>query len=122
MIVLDTTVLVDLLRGHQPALAYLRGLADVPRCSEVTRVEVLRGIGAGQRTAVERLMATLDWVSVDEAIARRAGELGRQYRRSHQGLGAADLLIGATAQHLGAELATSNVRHYPMFPRLRPPY
>lgn len=120
--VLDTTVLIDLLRGYQPALTFLLGLSDVPACSEVTRAEVLRGVGDEERTGVERLMAALAWVPVDEAISRRAGDLGQRYRRSHQRLGAADLLIAATAQYLTADLATSNVRHYPMFPGLRPPY
>jgi predicted nucleic acid-binding protein len=43
VIVLDTTVLIDLLRGHEPALAYLRSLDEVPACSEITRVELMRG-------------------------------------------------------------------------------
>ena len=58
---------------------------------------------------------------VDEQIARRAGGLGRTYRRSHL-LASADLVIGATAQELSAELATANVRHFPMFEGLEPPY
>jgi hypothetical protein len=56
---------------------------------------------------------------VDERIACRAGELGRRYRRSHPGLALADLLIAATALELAQPLATLNVRHFPMFPRLR---
>jgi len=59
---------------------------------------------------------------VDESIARRAGELGRRWRTSQRSLSLADLVIGSTAIEFGAELATSNVRHYPMFPNLRPPY
>jgi predicted nucleic acid-binding protein len=34
----------------------------------------------------------------------------------------ADLVIGATALELGLPLASLNVRHFPMFPRLKPPY
>jgi predicted nucleic acid-binding protein len=48
--------------------------------------------------------------------------MGRQWRRSHPGISTADLVIAATAQELGASLATSNVRHFPMIRRLRPPY
>jgi predicted nucleic acid-binding protein len=59
---------------------------------------------------------------VDESIARRAGELGRRYRRSHHGLATADLIIGASALELGLELATLNVRHFPMVPGLAAPY
>jgi hypothetical protein len=66
-------------------------------------------------------MRAISWVPLDEQIARRAGRLGRDFRRSH-GLAVADLVIGATAQELGAQLATSNVRHFPMFPGLTAPY
>ncbi|MGH9000661.1 MAG: type II toxin-antitoxin system VapC family toxin, partial [Acidimicrobiia bacterium] len=36
--------------------------------------------------------------------------------------GAADFLIAATSSLLDAELLTTNVRHFPMFPKLAPPY
>lgn len=31
-------------------------------------------------------------------------------------------LIAATAQHRGAALTTLNVRHFPLFPKLEPPW
>ena len=121
MIVLDTTVLIDLLRGNPGALAYLRSLQEVPACSEVTRVEIMRGIRHRERDATEGLMRSVRWIALDEQIARRAGALGRTWRRSHL-LATPDLVIAATAQELGAELATSNTRHFPMFDGLEPPY
>jgi len=121
MIVLDTTVLIDLLRGHAAALGYLRSLNQVPACSEVTRVEVMRGVRHREREATEALMQTMHWIGLDEQIARRAGALGRTWRRSHL-IATADLIIAATAQELGADLATSNTRHFPMFADLSPPY
>ena len=66
-------------------------------------------------------MRSMRWTAVDEQIARRAGALGRTWRRSHS-LATADLIIAATAAELGVELATSNTRHFPMFPGLSPPY
>ena len=121
-VLLDSSVVIDLLRGAQPAIEYARGLAEPPACSEITRVEVLRGLRSGERRATERLFATVRWISVDEAIARRAGELGRRFRRSHQGLATADLIIAATVEELGLELATLNVRHFPMISGLAAPY
>ncbi|MGH2924031.1 MAG: type II toxin-antitoxin system VapC family toxin [Solirubrobacterales bacterium] len=122
MVVLDTTILIDVLRGSDPAARWLRGLEEVPACSEVTRVEVLRGVRSAERDPTERLLSALRWIPVDEPIGRRAGGLGREHRGSHPGLGVADLLIAATALVLDADLATSNVRHFPMIPGLRPPY
>ncbi len=120
--VLDTTVLIDVLRGHSAAVEYVLGLEEVAVCSEVTRVEVLRGLRSEERRAAERLFQQLRWVFVDEAIARGAGEFGRRLRRSHGGIGIADLIIAATADQLDLPLATTNVRHYPMFRDLRAPY
>jgi predicted nucleic acid-binding protein len=120
--VLDTTIVIDHLRGVAAARDYLRSLTSVPTCSEVTRTEVLQGLRTAERRAAEELFAALHWAEVDERIARRAGELGRRYRRSHPGLALADLLIAATALELGQPLATLTVRHFPMFPRLRAPF
>jgi len=121
-VLLDTTVLIDVLRGHQNAVNYLVGLEQVPACSEVTRVEVLRGLRSEERRAAEQLFRRLRWVVVDETIARLAGDLGRRLRRSHVGVGVADLVIAATAEQLGVPLATTNVRHFPMIQGLRAPY
>lgn len=122
MVLLDTSVLIDVLRGSQPAADWLGGVGEVPTCSELTRAEVLRGVRSPERSRTERLLSSLGWVSVDEHISRRGGELGRQYRSSHPGLSIVDFLIAATAQLLDADLATANVRHYPMFAGLTPPY
>jgi predicted nucleic acid-binding protein len=46
----------------------------------------------------------------------------QEYHRSHSGTGLGDCLIAATALTEGLELATLNVRHYPMFPELARPF
>jgi predicted nucleic acid-binding protein len=121
-VVLDTTVLIDVLKGHEEAVDYLMSLDEVPTCSEVSRVEVLRGLRSEERRDAERLFQRLRWVNVDEAIARGAGELGRRLRRSHGSIGVVDLVIAATADQFGLPLATTNLRHFPTFKGLRPPY
>jgi predicted nucleic acid-binding protein len=120
--ILDTSIVVDLLRRQPAARDFLLAQTEIPTCSEITRVEVLQGLRSPERRAAEALFATFTWAGVDEPISRRAGELGRRWRRSHPGLGVADLVIGATALELGLPLATLNVRHFPMFSRLKPPY
>lgn len=122
MILVDTSVLIDVLRGSRPAAEWLAAVDEIPSCSELTRAEVLRGVRSAERSRTERLLSSLRWVAVDAPISRRGGELGRQYRQSHASLGIVDFLIAATAQLLGAELVTANVRHYPMFPGLKAPY
>jgi predicted nucleic acid-binding protein len=68
------------------------------------------------------LLASLGVEPVTELVARRAGELMRHYRRSHPDIGLADYVIAATADVKGLTLATLNVRHFPMFQDLHPPF
>jgi predicted nucleic acid-binding protein len=124
---LDTTVAVDHLRGDSAAAAFLESLVagegDEPLlASEVTRFELLAGVRPRERSALEDFFTILDWVPVTEAVAREAGDLARRYRKGHSGIGAADFLIAATSVLLEAELLTTNVRHFPMFPKLARPY
>lgn len=121
-VALDTSVLVDHLRASSSATEYLAGLGDRPWCSEISRIEVIQGLRSSERGAADRLFALIAWVPVSEAVARRAGELGRQWRRSHPGIGVANLAIAATAEHIDATLATLNLKHFPMFEGLRAPY
>lgn len=121
-IVFDTSVLIDVLRGDGAALDYVRGVTEVPICSEVTRVEVARGLRSSERPSAEQIFQALRWVGLDEPIARRAGELGRRWDRHRPGISLADLVIAATAEQVGAELATANIGHFPMFDHLEAPY
>ena len=72
--------------------------------------------------AVRLLLDQIEWVSVDDEIAERAGLLARRYLRSHPGIDPVDYVIAATAERLSAGLWTRNVRHFPMFEGLRSPY
>jgi len=121
-VVLDTSVLVDHLRASAPAGEYLAGLKARPSCSEISRIEVIQGLRSSERRAADKLFALIAWIPVSESVARRAGELGRRWRRSHPGIGVADLAIAATAEELDADLATCNLKHFPMFEGLRAPY
>jgi len=119
--VVDTTVLIDALRGQPAAQAFLLGVERRLLASEITRLEILRVLRSNERATAEAVFRALRWIPLDESIARRAGALGREWRRSHA-LAVADLAIAATALEFGADLATANVRHFPMFEGLRPPY
>jgi predicted nucleic acid-binding protein len=121
-VVLDSTILIDHLRGSRTATDFIAGLDASPTCSEVTRIEVVQGLRAAEKQAAAQVFDLLEWVPLDDMIARRAGELGRRWRRSHPGIDIADLAIAATAEVLEAQLATLNLKHFPMFESLRAPY
>jgi predicted nucleic acid-binding protein len=88
----------------------------------VSVVEVAGGMRSHERREVGRLLATLRTFPVSDRIAWRAAELLGTYRQSHAGIGLGDYLVAAAAQIEGCELATLNVRHFPMFPALQPPF
>lgn len=46
----------------------------------------------------------------------------REYRRGHNEIGIADYLVAGTADFRGLQLATLNVRHFPMFDGLTAPF
>ena len=101
MLPLDTSVLIDVLRGSRVASDWLGTVEELPPCSELRRAEVLAGVRSAERTRTERLLGALRRVAVEEPISRRAIELARQYRRSHPCLGIVDFVIGATAEQPG---------------------
>lgn len=88
----------------------------------VTATELTGGMRSGERREVNLLLASLRIRAVSEPIGWRAGELMRRFRASHHGIGLGDYLMAATAQILGLELATLNVKHFPMMEGLEPPF
>jgi predicted nucleic acid-binding protein len=123
-VVVDTSILVDVLRGEPAAAAVLReARASGPlHASEVTRLEVLAGMRAPEERSTRTLFGAFSWHPLDEGVAEIAGELGRQWLPGNRGIDSADLAIAATAIMLDARLVTRNVNHFPMFAGLSAPY
>ncbi|MFT4230201.1 MAG: type II toxin-antitoxin system VapC family toxin [Microbacterium sp.] len=123
-VLVDTSVLVDVLRGEPAAAELLREarMAGPLHASEVTRLEVLAGMRPREEAATRGLLAVLTWHPLDERVADIAGALGWRWLPSHRGIDSADLAIAATAVVLDARLLTRNVKHFPMFDGLTAPY
>lgn len=124
MTVVDTSIIIDVLRGHPDARAFLRRLREAGpvHASQMTRLEVLAGMRSIEEQATRALLDLFVWHSLDEEIAELAGELGRRWLPAHGGIDSADLVIAATAMRLDMNLASRNVRHFPMFAGLQSPY
>ena len=123
-VIVDTSILIDFLRGDSRASEAMRRwrYGGELHASEITRLEVLAGMRPSEEAQTRATLSALVWHPVDEAIAEGAGALGRQWLPGHNSIDAADLAIAATAIALDVELATRNVRHFPMFPDLESPY
>ena len=125
MILVDSDILIEHLRGKVTArdwLVRVRQASGPLAISVVSLTEIAGGMRSPERREVMRLLGSMRRFEVTEQIAWQASTLMRKYRRSHSGIGLGDYLIAATALSEGLELATLNVRHYPMFQKLARPF
>jgi len=119
----DTSVLIAHLRGDRRATDLLLSVPTKERLASVlTRVEIEGGMRTSESASVAGLLDALTLLPVSDAIARRAGEHLRRYRRSHRGIDLVDYVIAATAEAHDTPLATLNVKHFPMFADLQPAF
>ena len=122
MILVDSDVLIEHLRGNTAAREWLvqaRPSSGPLAISVVSLTEIAGGMRSLERREVMRLNGSMQRFEVGGQAAWGAATLMREYRRSHSGIGLGeDYLIAATVLTEGLELATLNVRHYPMFPGL----
>ncbi len=121
-VLLDTNILVDYFRERQEARLLIERFRQKPAISVCTIMELFAG--ATKRTEeqlIDNLPATITVIPVTHAIARIAGQHSKHFRASH-GLDDIDALIAATAQYHDLEFATLNVKHFPMFRKLKPAY
>lgn len=114
----DTNIVIDALNGLPEADAeYLR--CERVRMSLITWMEVLLGEAQDDSPVRDFLQAYFEIVPVDFAIAERAIQIRRQYRRIHL----PDAMIWATAQVSDAILVTRNTKDFdPRWEGVRVPY
>jgi hypothetical protein len=121
-ILLDTDILVDFLRGHDHAVTFVTANSDRIVLSTVVVAELYSGVkGDAEKAVLDSFVALFPVAAVTAEIARAGGLHRRDYDKTH-GVGLADAILAATAEAEGAELATLNVKHYPMVKGLRPAY
>jgi predicted nucleic acid-binding protein len=124
MYLIDSDVLIAHLRGIGAARDWLRERrrASPLAISAVSVAEITGGMRSAERREVWQLLGSFRVEPVTGPVASRAGEFMRTYRRSHNGIGTTDYLIAGTADVRGLQLATLNVRHFPMFDDLEAPF
>ena len=115
-VLLDTNVLIGLLRGSAPHWQYLEKLLEktAVSISAVTRAEIYAGCHPTEEAKTDELLALFKTVPVDGNIAELAGKFVYRYSRRGVTLHLEDALIGATAINMNLILVTSNVAHLPM--------
>jgi predicted nucleic acid-binding protein len=114
---LDSTVLIDHLRGLEEIRAHLRELLRQGHtlCTSCVSVaEVERGITQRTRSAADALWDRLLFLPTTREAAVRAGRYQVQLARKGHTLHTADALIAGTARAHGAIVLTDNVTDFPM--------
>ena len=118
MDLVDTDVLIDIQRGHAPALNWFAGLAELPAVPGFVVMELIQDArNTGEVRRVQQLIAPLQviWPTVSECD--RALSDFSTFHLSH-GLGLIDALIAACGVGRSATLFTFNVKHYRVVPGL----
>lgn len=113
-ILLDTDILIDFLRGREKAREFLSSLVDEAAlyCSVITIAEIFAGMREQERKKTEDFLNSFNIIELTKEIAERGGTYKNRIKK--QTLELDDCIIAASAQSIGAILATGNIKHYPM--------
>ncbi|MGH8910586.1 MAG: PIN domain-containing protein [Egibacteraceae bacterium] len=115
-ILLDSTVLIDYLRGRPvvPRVWALRQHGEVPCTTGVNVEEIVRGLRPREVSAARALFDGLEILPVTARDGWCAGSWRREYAGQGTTLWQSDCLIAAVAARVGARLATGNPKDFPM--------
>lgn len=121
MILLDSDVMIDLLRQYPPAIQWLDQL-DADEIAVVPGYVVMELVQGCQnkieQERVLRVLARYGIVWLSPGHCAYALDLFVKYRLSHN-VGMLDVLVGQTALMLDEPLYTFNRKHYHFIPGLR---
>lgn len=125
--VLDTTFLVDVLRGDRAALDLMETLeegSDRVIIPSVVVFELWEGVERSraplrEEDALEEAMSSHSLAPLDVAHAKSAGRLSGALHRRGARIGDADALIAGTALAEDAVVVTRNARDFERIPELR---
>lgn len=115
-VLLDTTVLIDALRGRPGVLSRLDAIesrGEAPLTCAINIEELVRGLRPHEAEAAERLLQGLHVARLGRLEGIRAGAWRRQSTQRGMTLSQSDCLVGAAAVSAGARLATGNPKHFP---------
>lgn len=118
MDLLDTDILIDVQRGHPPALSWFSQLTELPSVPGYVVMELIQDARNAQEVdQALKLVAPLQVVWPTAADCSLALAEYSKYHLSH-GLGLIDALIAGCTIGLSARLCTFNDKHYRFIPGL----
>ena len=119
---IDTDIFVDFFCGQPESVKFVTTNMERIALSVIVLSELYAGIRNDKELSeLDNLTEAFPIHTISTQIARTGGLLKKEYSKSH-GIGLADALIAATATCHNLEIKSLNVKHYPMFNQLEPPY
>ena len=117
-LVIDTSILIDKLRGGRKWDNFLENLDDGVKLylPSIVVFELFSGISSRKSEMAKKILGFRKYffgVDLTWEIARKAAEINRDYPGD---LDIPDYIIGATALNLGAEVVTLNIKHFQKIP------
>ena len=118
MILVDTDVLIWVLRGKKEVVEKFRKLViqfnGFIFITPVQVAEIYSGLREKEKDKVMSFLQSLRTIAIDYDTGKLAGKFMNKYKKSHN-VTIADSLIAATAKIQSFKLWTLNKKHYPMF-------
>lgn len=114
---LDTTVIVDAINGKRGSKQFLDGLlvqGGLLACCPINVTEVYAGMRPHEAAVTEAFLRSLKFYEVTWEIARRAGDLKREWAKRGRTIALPDVTISAVALANGLTLVTDNLKDFPM--------
>ena len=121
MIVADTDVLIDALRGHEPSASrVIGGLRDGTLVTTSITVFELQSGGRSEHEheVIGTLLAAVSILPFDERAGHQAASCRRELESRGVTVGMGDYLIAGICLSHGASLLTRNRKHFDRIPNL----
>jgi predicted nucleic acid-binding protein len=116
-LLLDTSVLIDVLRSRQRRRELLAELARGGHSLATTALnvaEVFAGMRPEEQKQTEALLDVLDCYALTRTAGQLAGTLKNKWARKGRTLTLADAIVAAVALEQGCTLMTDNRKDFPM--------
>ena len=114
---LDTTVLIDHLRGQPKAVELMTRMArlghELGVCC-INIAELYSGLANEEQVRADKLINSLAYYEISRDTAKLAGGYRFRFARKGVALTTTDTLVAAAAVSNEATLVTANVRDYPI--------